>query len=99
VIQAQVDAVLSLGVELKLNTRVGRDFFLRDLWEQEFAAVFLAIGAHRSRSLQIEGTDLDGVLQGVDFLLNANLNYRVNLGRKVLVVGGGNVAVDVARSV
>jgi len=99
VIQAQVDAVLSLGVELKLNTRLGRDFFLRNLWDQDYAAVFLSIGAHRSRSLQIEGTHLDGVLQGVDFLLNANLNYRVNLGRKVLVVGGGNVAVDVARSV
>jgi NADPH-dependent glutamate synthase beta subunit-like oxidoreductase/NAD-dependent dihydropyrimidine dehydrogenase PreA subunit len=99
VIQAQVDAVLSLGVELKLKTRLGHDFFLRDLWDQDYAAVFLAIGAHRSRPLQIEGTDLDGVLQGVDFLLNANLNYRVNLGRKVLVVGGGNVAVDVARSV
>jgi len=99
VIQAQVDAVVSVGVELKLNTRLGRDFFLRHLWDQEYAAVFLAIGAHRSRALQIEGTDLDGVLQGVDFLLNANLNYRVDLGRKVLVVGGGNVAVDVARSV
>ncbi len=99
VIQAQVDAVVSLGVELKLNTRLGRDFWLRDLWEQDYAAVFLAIGAHRNRELRLEGADLDGVLHGVDFLLNANLNYRVDLGRKVLVVGGGNVAVDVARSV
>ncbi len=99
IIQAQVDAVVSLGVELKLNTRLGRDFMLRDLWEQDYAAVFLAVGAHRSRDLRIEGATLDGVLQGVDFLLNANLNYRVDLGRKVLVVGGGNVAVDVARSV
>ncbi|MBI3683878.1 MAG: FAD-dependent oxidoreductase, partial [Acidobacteria bacterium] len=99
VIQAQVDAVVSLGVELKLNTRLGREFLLRDLWEQDYAAVFLAIGAHRSRELRLEGADLDGVLHGVDFLLNANLNYRVDLGRKVLVVGGGNVAVDVARSV
>ena len=99
VLQAQVDAVVSLGVELKLNTRLGRDFWLRDLWEQDYAAVFLAIGAHRSRELRIEGFQLDGVLHGVDFLLNANLNYRVDLGRKVVVVGGGNVAVDVARSV
>lgn len=99
IIQAQVDAVLSLGVELKLNCRLGRDFWLRNLWEQDYAAVFLAVGAHRSRELRIEGVSLDGVLHGVDFLLNANLNYRVNLGRKVIVVGGGNVAVDVARSV
>jgi formate dehydrogenase beta subunit len=99
VLQAQVDAVVGLGVELKLNTRLGRDFWLRDLWEQDYAAVFLAIGAHRSRELRIEGFQLDGVLHGVDFLLNANLNYRVDLGRKVVVVGGGNVAVDVARSV
>jgi formate dehydrogenase (NADP+) beta subunit len=99
IIQAQVDAVLSLGVDLKLNSRLGRDFFLRDLWDQDYAAVFLAVGAHRSRALHIDGADLDGVLHGVDFLLNANLNYRVDLGRKVLVVGGGNVAIDVARSV
>ncbi|MBI5280633.1 MAG: FAD-dependent oxidoreductase [Candidatus Solibacter usitatus] len=99
IVQAQVDWVLSLGVELKVNHRLGRDFWLRHLWEQDYSAVFLAIGAHRSRELRIEGVHLDGVLQGVDFLLNANLNYRVDLGRKVVVVGGGNVAVDVARSV
>ncbi|MBI1788969.1 MAG: FAD-dependent oxidoreductase [Acidobacteria bacterium] len=99
IIQAQVDFVLSLGVELKLNSRLGRDFFLADLWQEGYAAAFLAIGAHRSRELHIEGAHLDGVLHGVDFLLNANLNYRVDLGRKVVVVGGGNVAVDVARSV
>lgn len=99
IIQAQVDEILSQGVELRTNSRLGRDFSLKDLRAQGFKAVFLAIGAHKGRGLRIEGIDLDGVLNGVDFLLNANLNYRVELGQRVIVVGGGNVAVDVARSV
>ena len=65
---------------------------------QGFRAVFLAIGAHRSKDLRIEGLGLDGVLRGVEFLLNVNLGYRVWLGHKVVVIGGGNVAVDVART-
>jgi NADPH-dependent glutamate synthase beta subunit-like oxidoreductase len=60
--------------------------------------VFLAIGAHRSKELRIEGTEFDGVLRGIEFLLNVNLGYRVWLGHKVVVIGGGNVAVDVART-
>ena len=85
-------------MELKVGSRLGRDFLLSDLRAQGFRAVFLAPGAQRSRDLEIEGADLDGVLKGVDFLLNVNMGYRVELGRRVLVVGGGNVAVDVARS-
>jgi formate dehydrogenase (NADP+) beta subunit len=99
IIQAQVDEILSQGVELRTNSRLGREFSLRDLRSQGYKGVFIAIGAHKSRELRIEGFDLDGVLNGVDFLLNANLNYRVELGQRVIVVGGGNVAVDVARSV
>ena len=60
--------------------------------------MFLAIGAHRSKDLRMEGMDLDGVLRGVEFLLNVNLGFRVWLGHKVVVIGGGNVAVDVART-
>ena len=63
------------------------------------AAVFLAFGATRGRDLNIPGRELDGVINGVDFLLNANLGYRVALGERVVVVGGGNVAIDVARTV
>jgi len=61
--------------------------------------VFLGIGAHKSRELSIEGVQNDGVLRAIDFLLNVNLGYRVELGRKVVFIGGGNVAFDVARSV
>jgi formate dehydrogenase beta subunit len=98
-IRAEVDQVLSLGVELRLNWRLGRDFAVGDLLRNDFAAVFLALGASRGRELNIPGKDLDGVINGVDFLLNANLGYRVALGERVLVVGGGNVAIDVARTV
>jgi len=97
-IKLEINAILNLGVELKVGMRLGRDFLLSDLRGQGFRAVFLAPGAQRSRDLEIAGADLDGVLNGVDFLLNVNMGYRVELGRRVLVVGGGNVAVDVARS-
>lgn len=98
-IRAEVDQVLSLGVELKLNWRLGRDFTVGDLLRNRFSAVFLGLGASRGRGLGIPGTDLDGVINGVDFLLNANLGYHVSLGDRVVVVGGGNVAIDVARTV
>ncbi len=97
-IRAEVDQILSLGVELKLEWRLGRDFTVGDLRRNGYAAVFLALGASRGRDLNIPGHDLDGVINGVDFLLNANLGYRVALGERVIVIGGGNVAIDVART-
>lgn len=98
VLQLEIDAILNMGVELHLNTRVGGDVTLSDLLARH-AAVFIAVGCTRGRGLSIEGAQLDGVLNGVDFLLNINLGYRVELGKRVVVVGGGNVAMDVARSV
>ncbi len=97
-IRAEVDQILALGVELKLEWKLGRDFTVGDLRRNEYAAVFLALGASRGRELNIPGKDLDGVINGVDFLLNANLGYRVALGERVIVIGGGNVAIDVART-
>jgi NADPH-dependent glutamate synthase beta subunit-like oxidoreductase len=99
IIQAEIAAIESLGVEIRRHSRLGRDFALADLKQQGFEAVFLGIGAHKSRELAIEGVQFDGVLRAIDFLLNVNLGYRVTLGRKVVVIGGGNVAFDVARSV
>lgn len=97
-IRLEINAILSLGIEMRMNSAVGRDFTIRDLREQGFAAVFIAIGAHRSRDLRIDGVELDGVFRAVDFLLNVNLGYRIELGERVVVVGGGNVAIDVART-
>jgi formate dehydrogenase beta subunit len=98
VLQAQVREILDLGPELRLNMRLGKDFTLADLRSQGYKAILLAFGLHRSRDLNIPGNDLDGVVKGIDFLLNVNLGYRFSIGKKVIVIGGGNVAIDVARS-
>ncbi len=98
VIQAEIRAIIGMGVELRTNTKLGRDFTLKSLQEEGYAAVFVGAGAMRSRDLQIPGVELDGVLKAVDFLINANTGYRVELGDRVVVVGGGNVALDVART-
>ena len=99
VVEAQVREILETGdITLRLNTAAGRDFTVNELRRQGFDAVLIAVGAHRSRDLSIPGVDLDGVHRGVEFLLNVNLGYRFTIGKKVLVIGGGNVAMDVARS-
>ena len=98
VLQAQIREILDLGPELRLNMRLGRDFSLEDLRRQGYKAVLLAFGLHRSRDLNLPGHELDGVVKGIDFLLNVNLGYRFSIGKQVVVIGGGNVAIDVARS-
>jgi len=99
VVDAQIREILDTGnVTLKLNCAAGRDFTIHGLRAEGFDAVVIAVGAHRSRDLSIPGADIDGVHKGIDFLLNANLGYRFEIGKKVVVIGGGNVAMDVARS-
>ena len=97
-IDLEIEAVLALGPTLKLNQALGRDLSLADL-RREFDAVFIAIGTYASRRLNVEGEQLDGVLRAVDFLINVNLGgYNLDLGKRILVIGGGNVAMDVART-
>ena len=97
-VRMELNSILNMGVELHLGKALGRDFSLKDLKMNGYEAVFIAIGAHKSRELNIEGVQFDGVLRGVDFLLNVNLGYKVDLGDRVIVIGGGNVAFDVART-
>ncbi len=97
-LQLEIDAVLAMGVELRTGTALGRDVTLRSLRDDGFEAVFVGIGATKGRDLNIPGHDLDGVLKAIDFLLNASLGYSVDLGAEVLVIGGGNVALDAART-
>jgi NADPH-dependent glutamate synthase beta subunit-like oxidoreductase/NAD-dependent dihydropyrimidine dehydrogenase PreA subunit len=99
IVRAEIAAIEALGVEIRLNSRLGRDFAFSSLKDEGYEAVFLGIGAHKSREMAIEGVQNDGVLRAIDFLLNINLGYKVSLGRKVVVIGGGNVAFDVARSI
>ncbi len=97
-IDLEIQAILALGPTLKSDMVLGKDFLLANL-RHDFDAVFIAIGTYRSRNLNIEGEQLDGVLRAVDFLINVNLGgYNLDLGRRVLVIGGGNVAMDVART-
>ena len=99
VVDAQIREILEAGdVTLKLNRAAGRDFTIAGLRRDGFDAVVIGVGAQRSRDLSIPGVDLDGVHKGIEFLLNVNLGYQFTIGKKVAVIGGGNVAMDVARS-
>ncbi len=97
IIKMEVENILGLGVDLHTRTTLGRDFTLGQLRSQ-FHAVFLATGLNKGRELSIPGIHLNGVFNGIDFLVNVNLGYEVELGRRVVIVGGGNVAIDVARA-
>lgn len=92
------NAILQLGVEIKLATPLTPERTLASLLAHDYDAAFLATGAGKGRDLEVEGAELDGVVRAVDYLLNANQGFKTALGRRVVVVGGGNVALDVART-
>ena len=97
-IRAEVAVIEALGVKIRCNTQVGRDVTFPEL-RREFKAVIIACGAKRSRPLNIPGADAIGVMGGIDFLRDVALGKKVDLGQRVIVIGGGNVAYDVARTV
>ncbi len=97
ILDKETDIVNKLGVEVKLNTRIGRDVQLADL-QKDYDAVFLAVGAHKGRSLGIPGEDRQGVIDGTEFLRLVNTDGKTPVADRVVVVGGGNVAVDCART-
>jgi heterodisulfide reductase subunit A-like polyferredoxin len=96
VIQAEVQVIQDMGVEIQTGVHFGEDLTLESLKKDGFKAVFVATGLHLSRSLNVEGEDLPGVLKGVEFLREVALGNPVTVGKRVTVIGGGNVAVDVA---
>jgi NADPH-dependent glutamate synthase beta subunit-like oxidoreductase/NAD-dependent dihydropyrimidine dehydrogenase PreA subunit len=97
VLRAEIDRIVGLGVELKLDSAMGRDFTLADL-EAAYDAVFLATGASRSRKLGVSGDDLPGVIPATLFLKQVNLGEKPVIKGAVVVVGGGSTAMDAARS-
>jgi len=98
VIDRQAAEIESMGVEFRYSTPLTASFGVRELLADGFGAIFVAVGASRGRSVPIENADADGVIKAIDYLLNINRGYRVPLGKKVVVVGGGLVAIDAART-
>jgi len=96
-ITREIDAVIELGIDVELSCRIGRDVTLADLLDRH-ESLFLSVGTGRGRSLDLPGNELDGVLRAVEFLLNVNKGFRAQLGERLVVVGGGNVAFDAART-
>lgn len=97
VIDAEVAVIEAMGVKINYNVKIGEDMTLEFL-QNKYDAVFLGIGAWKSSSLRCEGENTPGVMGGIDFLIKVAENKPVKVGKKVIVVGGGNTAMDVART-
>jgi 2-oxoacid:acceptor oxidoreductase delta subunit (pyruvate/2-ketoisovalerate family) len=97
VLDREIEDILALDVQVRNRCRVGADIGFDELLRYD--AVFLATGAHSTRPLQIEGEDLNGVFTGLDFLRRHNIDRSIRVGDRVLVIGGGNTAIDVVRTV
>jgi len=94
----EIEGILALGVEVKTGLRMGADFSLKSLKDDGFEAVFLGTGAWDSRGLGVEGEDLEGVLPGTHFLIDRGLGKDTPVGDRVAIIGGGNTALDAART-
>lgn len=98
ILDFEIERITGLGVEVKTGVTLGKDFSLNSLFEEGYGAVFVAVGAHKSRRLGVEGEELQGVVHALEFLKREGLRMEVAIGDKVAVIGGGNVAIDAART-
>jgi NADPH-dependent glutamate synthase beta subunit-like oxidoreductase/Pyruvate/2-oxoacid:ferredoxin oxidoreductase delta subunit len=96
ILDAEIDRILDMGVELKLNTIVGKDIPYSQL-RNDYKAVFVGLGAHKGLKLRVEGEDAENVWTGTDFLHRINAGGSVSVGDNVVVIGGGDTAIDAAR--
>jgi heterodisulfide reductase subunit A-like polyferredoxin len=98
ILSEEIKTIQSLGVEIKTNSPIGPNLTIDDLFRQGYRAAFLGVGAHQDQKLNIPGEENPDVIPGVVFLRKANLGQKVEVGKRVAVVGGGNVAMDAART-
>ncbi|MCK8060740.1 MULTISPECIES: FAD-dependent oxidoreductase [unclassified Fusibacter] len=98
VIEAEIDVLRAMGVKFETGIEIGKDIKINELRSKGFDAFYIAIGAHSGRKLNIEGEEAHGVFSGVDFLREINLGRGSEVSNRTIVIGGGNVAIDVARS-
>ncbi len=96
ILDGEINRILDLGVELKCNVSIGKDISLDDL-KSQYKVVFVAIGAHKGLKLRVEGEDADNVISGVGFLNRIHHGEKIDVGKNVIVVGGGDTAIDAAR--
>lgn len=98
VLTKELRIMKDLGVEIKTGVTVGKDLNFDDLWKEGYNAIFVGVGAHKSRKIRILGGDLKGVIHALDFLWNVNSGKKMEIGKNVAVIGGGNVAIDAAKT-
>src|SRR3989304_1820806 len=97
ILAQEMDILDRLGVEIKLNTRIGKNISFTDV-RKTHDAVFIAVGAHKGRHIGIENESANGVVDGAEFLHKVNTGKKTAVTDKVVIVGGGNVAIDCART-
>ena len=94
----EINYLKDLGIQFKTNTKIGTDITIDELFSDGYSAIFIAIGAHKSIKLDIPGEDADGVISGIEFLRKVNIGIGIDIGKNVAVIGGGNTAIDAART-
>ncbi|MCL5276750.1 MAG: FAD-dependent oxidoreductase [Deltaproteobacteria bacterium] len=97
VLEKEIQKIADMGVDIRYHTPLTDKFGIKELRDQGYEAIFIAVGAQKGRDLSIEGTGLDGVIRAIEYLVAGNKGLKYKLGKKVVVVGGGLVALDAAR--